>query len=272
MTMTIALCAAVCLAGLCSALLLGGSTLLSLLAVLAAAGIAVLRLYLFKNNKIVKLVTPVASVALLVLCLFIPSRATAFGSADYSARLAAYEQAVFDEDGKKADALYRELTDIYGETDEMRYLRVMDALAKDEPGEARKLLDEFDDRRSVLYYSAAEPYTAVAYPEGEEGEAALRQLYKYAAGDNPEWFYAVRRAGIAYLTDGELEQAAYWLTRAYTETAGTDGEVCFFLGEALYGQGMTEQAMALFDEALDAGVDGQIKDEIADYRQEADGI
>ncbi|MBQ7714321.1 MAG: hypothetical protein IJT70_00450 [Clostridia bacterium] len=263
------LCIAVCAAALISALVFGSSAVLCIIVALAAAALWVLRRFIFKNSKIMNAAVPVIGIALLVVCLFIPTRATDYGFDDYSKTYSDYFDAMTDEDDEEAEEIRGKIAEKYGETDAVRYLEALRALHKGDVEGANEILRSFENIRTINYYSLRELLIGAQAEKDEDITGRLRSLYEEALGYNPEWVYALKNLGIIYFDDNKYEKADYYLTKAYVCDGGEDGEIAYYLGASMYEQGRIDQAFEMFEAAADAGVNDEIGGYIAWYCSQA---
>lgn len=227
----------------------------------AAAGLLFLKLTLFrKAGKLAGCL----SIVLLCACLFVPQRATEYGSLNYSELCG--EMAAADSRGKleKGETIRNELEEKYGNTEYVLFLTAMEAIEREEYREADGLANFMYDH-DAPYYCFIKEITIPQLKDGEIGTYELINMYKRAADVNPTWAHPARQVGILYLDQKEYDEAAYYLAKAYENTEEKDGQLCYFLGAALFEQGKTGEGLYMMDEALKLGVDETIQGYIAWY-------
>ncbi|MBR3645674.1 MAG: hypothetical protein IKN54_04585, partial [Lachnospiraceae bacterium] len=63
----------------------------------------------------------------------------------------------------------------------------------------------------------------------------------------------------------EYEEACYYMTKAFEEGEKSDGEEAYYLGVALFEQGLYDKAFVMFEQAYNLGVSEEFEGYIAAY-------
>ena len=253
-------------AGAFMASFFGSSTLFCVLLAVAAAALFIFDLFLFKNSKIKKTVVSILSIALAVICVMIPSKAQSYGSDDYWDKVEDYMNAVLDENSKEAEKLYAEIAVNYGQTDDIRYFKGLSLLPKKDMEGLYEILESFDNKTTCNYYMLKEKYIGLKYLDDiHVGGYEFKDLYKEAVKYNPGWGYALKNLGVIYLDESQYEEACYYLTKAFLASKESDGENAYYIGVAMFEQGLYDEAFKMFEKAYNLGVSEEIQGYIATY-------
>lgn len=255
-----------CLLGL---LLFGCSPLLCIIGMAAAAALFVFDMFLFKQAKFKKIVTSILAFALCALCLIIPISPTGYGWYDYSGMLESFGSAELSDKGDKAQKKLEQLKERYGETDDTLYVLALKAIERSAPDEAEAFANSFSDKTSENYYTVMEMVISTKHEFSDDLTDQLIELYEDAAEDNPDWQHANKSLGMLLLDKKEYEKATYYLLKSYEQAQEPDGELAYYLGVALMEQGRATEGLALFDQAVDLGVDDSSLADIAWYVEQA---
>ena len=241
----------------------------AVIVIIAAVALFVLRSFSKKIKLLCKLI-PLLSFVLVTVCIIIPQKNGDYGYYDYSDMYEDYFNAVCDGDedaGEKLDAIKEK----YRETDDVRFIEAMDAISKEDYDLADRIAYGFDDILSRQFYIIRENVLLHSRQERDDDVDfdRLRNLYVEAADANPEWVYAQKCAGGYLFDDEEYDAAAYYLTSAYANMEEPDPMIMYYLGAVMMEKGEYEKACELFDEALQAGADDEMRSNIAYYIQNA---
>ena len=229
----------------------GNSMALSILLAIVASATFVFDAFLFKKSKIKKCVVTLASIALVALCFVIPPKKQTFGSDNYWDSVGEYVDALSEKENKKAD---------------VKYYKGVSCIAEADLEGAKTALSSFTNQTSYKYYLLKENVITLEHQENDEYFIyELENMYKEAVRNNPDWEYALKKAGVFYLDDSEYGEACYYLTKAWTVSGEEDGEAAYYLGVAMFEQGLYEEAFNLFEKAYNAGVSEEMEGYIATY-------
>ena len=251
-----------CLLGL---LLFHCSPLLCIIGTAASAILFTFDLFLFKEAKFKRILTPILTCVLIALCLFIPISPTGYGYYDYLNMLENFGNAELSDKSDKAQKKLDELTERYGETDDVLYVLALKAIERSAPDEAESLAGKFSDKTTENYYTVMEQAIAKKHEYSEDLGDQLITLFEKAVNDNPNWKHANESLGMLLLDKKEYEKATYYLLKAYELSEKPDGKLSYYLGVALIEQGKNSEALALFEQATSIGVDDECLADIAWY-------
>ncbi len=245
-------------AALMSVFVLKVSSPLALPIAIIAVAAAVLNLVLLRKSRFKLLFSSVAALILLCICLLLPAGTTSYGYRDRQKMASDYTDALLNEQEEKAAEYYTALTEKYGESDYERYISGLQALSDRDFNKARNIAQSMEDHTSVFYYQIMEDVYRGFYSDITSVVYNLCPLYQEASDHNPGWTYASKNAGILLLYYDKHDLARYYLTRAYISTEQPDGEICYYLGAAIFAQGDYENAFLMFEEAVNIGVNEEL--------------
>lgn len=270
--MTVVICIAVIIAALLSMTFFHCNAFFCLVAAAAAAVICVLK-FLFKKFKLIGAVLSLSAFVLVICCCYIPSAKTSYGFYDYTAKYGAYLKALDTAKDEKIEKAYTELSEKYGETDEMRYMEALKYIAKGETEEAESVAGSFENKSDMKYFLLRESLVAAKYSGREDADEdyirELRYVYESALDVYPDWFYPNKKMGIILFRNSEFAKADFYLTKAIAYAPEPDGEMYFFLGASLAERGLYEKSYECFDKALNYELDEKYEKNIAAYLQKS---
>lgn len=268
--MTLVLCAAILFTSLLAAFVFDGATTLCLMAAAAAAVLGGAWLLFLRRVKLLRGLSLAAAIVLAAICLYIPARATAYGARDYQARLEELTDRMEDEEYEEADELHAQIVEVYGETDAMRYLYGIRALAEEDASLADRCASSFEDRTSPLFYLLREGVFRKIYENNpQECILHLRWLYQEAADLYPDWSYMSRNAGILLFENGSYDVCRYYLLNAYFAGDEPDGKLLYYLGASHIETGNYDKGLALLNEALNFDLDDETVRNLLWYAEKA---
>ena len=221
------ICFTVCVGAVLSALLFQGSWIFCIAAAVVSLAMLVVQCFLFKNSRLKGILMPMLTAALLIGCMFIPSRAADYGYFDHMKQLESLTSYLENEKSDKAAEKRTEIEEKYGEDDSLRYALAVDAIFKGNISDAETIVDSFSSRESAVYYLLWEEIIAAKYASNEELVKNLEPLYIEAADKYPEWEYMNKNAGCFLFDEREYAKACYYLTNAYVYADEPDGEVMY---------------------------------------------
>ena len=247
------------------------SMLLCIIGFTASAALLAVQVFLFKESKLKRILMPIFCFVLLCFCMLIPIQPTGCGYYNYSGLLEDFANAQLSDKTDRSQEKLDEITQRYGETDDLKYIMALKAFDRNALDEAEKIADSFTDNRSENYYTIKERVIATKHEFSDDLADMLIDLYEDAAEDNPDWTHALKSLGAVLMDEEKYEKATYYLLKAYETSEEPDGETAYYLGVALIEQGKFSEGFSLFEEAMDIGVDEDIQANIAWYIQQATG-
>ncbi len=266
--MTAIICIAFFICCILGLLMFGCTPFLCIIGAAASAAIFAFDVLLFKEAKFKKLLTPVLVCALSVLCLLIPISPTGYGYYDYRDLLESFGSAAVSDKSDKTQKKLDELSGRYGETDDTLYILALKALERSAPDEAQEIAGRFSDKTSEEYYTVMEQAITQKHEFSDDLVQLLTELYEAEVHDAPNRLHANKSLGMLLLDSKEYEKATYYLLKAYELSEEPSGELSYFLGVALMEQGKESEALPLFEQAVELGVDEEYLSDIAWYAEQ----
>ncbi len=270
--MTVIICLAVLVTALLSIAVFNCNAFFCMAAAAAAAALCVLKL-LFKRIKPISALLSLLTFALLICCCYIPSGKTAYGYKDYLGTYREYMKALDSLKDEKAEKLYAELTEKYGESDDMRYTEGLKNVVNGDTDEAERIAGSFENKSDIKYFLLREDIISAKYASDESKNQdmirELRYLYEEALRVYPDWAYPNKKLGIILFTESDFAKAEFYLTKAYAYNDVPDGETLFFLGASYAERGLYEKSYECFDRAVKYDLDEKYQNNIVAYLQKS---
>ncbi len=247
------------LIGLCGMFLFHGNMLLcGILAAVSAAGAG---LRLFAGGKWKKIAAAGIPVCM-ALCLFAGRSGVEGGMVDYREKLRQAAALIDKGDLDSGVQLLEELEEAFGDTDLALYARTEIRLALGEYDLALSGMNAAQDKTRQDWYEYMERILGL---QGTDRAAEqLEELYLSGAEDLPGNGHMQYMAGLVKLGRGAYQSASHYFSRA-RRLDEEDGRPCYYLGLICHEQKDEEKAAEYFEEALDKGVDEDMRANIQWY-------
>ncbi len=261
------LCAVIFVISLISLIFFNCSILFSIISAVVSATLFVVEVFMFKGSKLKNIIVYLVLAIGLCICIYAPTRPTQYGSLDQTKMYQQYFDAATQNKSDKANKLYAEFVEKYGENDDVRYIQACSAIEKGNLGEAEEITESFSNKASPFYLMAKEAIILKKYASSEARTEALLPLYINASDNNIDWEYPARHAGGLLFDKGEYAKACYYLSRALTYSEEDDPYLYYYMGAALCEQDLYDKGLPMLDRAYQLGIDESMNGYIAYYVQ-----